>query len=56
VRPAEHGIQHRLARRYGHGDGYPEEYGDPGELVSILVAVERAAGLGPFGADSWVEE
>lgn len=56
IRPAEEGIHHRLARRYGHSDGYPSEYGDPGELVDIYVTVERVSGLGPFGgAESWRE-
>jgi PPOX class probable F420-dependent enzyme len=55
IRPAENGIHHRLARRYGHPDGYPKTFGDPGELVNIHVTVERVSGLGPFdGADSWL--
>jgi PPOX class probable F420-dependent enzyme len=56
IRPAEDGIQHCLARRYGHGDGYPKEYGDPGELVNIHVTVERVSGLGPCSGGSWLEE
>jgi PPOX class probable F420-dependent enzyme len=56
VRPAEDDIQHRLARRYGNRDGYPQDFGDPGEIVNIHVSVERVSGLGPFGrAASWVQ-
>jgi PPOX class probable F420-dependent enzyme len=45
VRPAEPGIHHRLARRYGHPDGFPAAYGDVGEIVNIHVAVQRVSGL-----------
>src|SRR5262249_9496728 len=38
--PAETDIEHRLARRYGHPDGYPSaEQGELGEIVSIHITV-----------------
>ena len=45
VRPPEPGIEHRMAKRYGHPDGYPYEVG---ELVNIHVTARRLSGLGPI--------
>jgi PPOX class probable F420-dependent enzyme len=45
VRPAEPGIHHRLARRYGHPGGYPGEYGELGEIVTVHVSVQRVSGV-----------
>jgi general stress protein 26 len=55
VRPREEGIEDRLARRYGHPDGYPRELGPLGEIVNIHVTVDRVSGLGPrgFGTGAW---
>lgn len=48
VRPREPDIEHRLARRYGHPDGYPKDWGEVGEIVTIWMSVERVSGVGPF--------
>lgn len=60
VRPAEDGIEDRIARLYGHEHGFPAEFGELGELANIHITVERFSGFGPFGAgvdgaDSWRE-
>jgi PPOX class probable F420-dependent enzyme len=51
VRPAEPDIEHRLAKRYGQPNGYPDPLG---EIVNIHVTVRHVSGVGPFPAESWV--
>jgi hypothetical protein len=51
VRPAEQGIEHRLARRYGQPEGYPATLGD---IVNIHITVRHVSGVGPFPGESWV--
>lgn len=52
VRPAEQGIEHRLARRYGQPGGYPDALGD---IVNIHITVRHVSGVGPFPGESWVQ-
>jgi PPOX class probable F420-dependent enzyme len=50
IRPREDDIEHRLARRYGHPDGYPKKYGPVGDIVTIHVTVRRVSGVGVSSA------
>jgi PPOX class probable F420-dependent enzyme len=53
VHPAEEGIEHRLAKRYGQPNGYPDPLG---EIVNIHITVRDVSGVGPFPGESWVPE
>ena len=54
LRPHEEGIEHRLSRRYGFPDGYPEHWGPVGDIYTIHVAVRRVSGRGPYrDGESW---
>jgi PPOX class probable F420-dependent enzyme len=50
LRSREEGLEDRLARRYGHPDGYPAEFGPLGETLAVHVTVDRVSGLGPRGS------
>ncbi len=51
VRPAEEGIEHRLAKRYGQPNGYPNPLG---KIVNIHITVRSVSGVGPYPGESWV--